>query len=283
MKLSFSTLACPDWTMPQMIAIASTAGYDGIELRFVEGEDSLWKLSALQAAGLVSTKRALADHGLTISCLDTSCRFDSPDPADRQHWLSEGEKMSDLATELGAPGLRVFGDTIRPGADRASTRGWIADSISQLAEIAAPKGVEVWLETHGDFASARDTSEILARVTPPNTGVVWDPVNSFVATRERPAEASATLGPAIRHVHVKDVRRNAAKGDPESWPYVLTGEGDFPLQELLAALKKREYSCFLSFEWEKKWHPELADAEIALPHFVEWFRKNSANMARNSA
>ncbi len=268
--------------MPQIIAIAASAGYQGLELRFVQGEDSLWKLPALQGAALASVKRDLADHGLTISCLDTSCRFDSPDSRERQRWVDEGEKMSDLAAELAAPALRVFGDTIRPGADRASTRGWIADSISQLAEITAPKRVEVWLETHGDFASARDTSEILARITPPNIGVVWDPVNSFVAARERPAEPSATLGPAVRHVHAKDMRRNEAKGDPERWQYVLTGEGDFPLQELLRALHKGKYDGFLSFEWEKKWHPELADAEIALPHFVEWFRKNSANVVRNS-
>jgi len=277
MKLSFSTLACPDWTMPQIIAIASSAGYDGIELRFVEGEDLLWKLPVFQGAALASVKHALADHGVAISCLDTSCRFDSPDAADRQRRVIEGEKMSDLAAELGAPGLRVFGDTIRPGANRESTGGWIADSICRLAEIAARKGVEVWLETHGDFASARDTSEILARATPTNTGIVWDPINSFVATQERPADGSATLGATIRHVHIKDIRRNEAKGNPESWGYVLTGEGDFPLQELLGALKKREYDGFLSFEWEKKWHPELADAEIALPHFVEWFRKNCAH------
>jgi sugar phosphate isomerase/epimerase len=276
MKLSFSTLACPDWSMPQIIATASSAGYEGIELRFVEGEDSLWKLPVFRGAALVSTKQALADHGLAISCLDTSCRFDSPDAADRQRWVSEGGKMSDLAAELDAPGLRVFGDTIRPEAGRDSTRGWIADSICQLAEIAAPKEVEVWLETHGDFASARDTSEILALIAHTNTGVVWDPINSYVATRERPADGSATLAAAIRHVHVKDIRRNEPKGDPESWEYVLTGEGDFPLQELLGVLKKREYNGFLSFEWEKKWHPELADAEIALPHFVEWFRKNRA-------
>jgi|SRR5450432_122019 len=281
MKLSFSTLACPDWTIPQIIAIASTAGYDGIELRFVEGEDSLWKLPVFQGKALISTKRALADRGLTIPCLDTSCRFDSPDPADRQRWVNEGEKMSDLAAELAAPGLRIFGDTIRAGATRASTRGWIADSISRLAEIAAPNGIEIWLETHGDFASARDTSEILAQVTPANTGVVWDPVNSFVAQREHPTDGAATLGAAIRHVHAKDMRRKDAKGDPESWQYVLTGEGDFPVQELLGALNKNKYDGYLSFEWEKKWHPELVSAEIALPHFAEWFRKNAAVVAQN--
>ena len=50
MKISFSTLACPDWSMPQIIQLAANAGYDGIELRFVEGEDSLWKLAAFSWA-----------------------------------------------------------------------------------------------------------------------------------------------------------------------------------------------------------------------------------------
>jgi hypothetical protein len=34
-----------------------------------------------------------------------------------------------------------------------------------------------------------------------------------------------------------------------------------------------KYDGFVSFEWEKKWHPEIAGAEIALPHFTRWFRK----------
>ena len=38
MKVSFSTLACPDWTMRQIIAMAAGERYDGIELRFVEAK-----------------------------------------------------------------------------------------------------------------------------------------------------------------------------------------------------------------------------------------------------
>jgi hypothetical protein len=161
MKLSFSTLACPDWTLPEIISIASSSGYDGIELRFVENEDSLWKLPAFQGQELTNTKTALSDHGLTISCVDTSCRFHFPDAKERSFWIDEGERMSDLAASLGAPGIRVFGDKIQPGADRASTRSWIAESICNLAAQTAPKGVEVWLETHGDFASAPETAGIL--------------------------------------------------------------------------------------------------------------------------
>ena len=60
---------------------------------------------------------------------------------------------------------QVYGcseNKIQPGADRDSTRGWIAESIrTTLAETTAPKGVDVWLETHGDFASSSETTAIL--------------------------------------------------------------------------------------------------------------------------
>lgn len=271
MKVSFSTLACPDWPMHQIIAMAATERYDGIELRFVQGEDSLWKLPAFSGKELAATKRALADHALTISCLDTSCRFHSPDVAERERWTIEGHRMADLAAELGAPGLRVFGDTIQPDADRTSTQSWIAESIRELAQITAARGVEVWIENHGDFAGAAEAAAIVQQSASRNTGVVWDPANSFVAHQERPAEGTSVFQAAIRHVHIKDLRR---EGD--EWKHVPTGEGDFPLLELKASLEGLRYDRFVSFEWEKKWHPEIADAEIALPHFARWFRKNWA-------
>jgi len=269
MKSSFSTLACPGWNMSQIIAAATEAGYEGIELRFVEGEDSLWKLAAFSPAGIRFTKQALSDEGLSISCVDTSCRFHSSDPAERSRWIAEGERMCGLAAELGAPGIRVFGDAIQPGAVRASTQKWIADSIRALADRTQSQPVEVWLETHGDFATAAQTSEILREVGSSRVAAIWDPVNSFVSQGERPCEGASVLGRAIRHVHLKDVRRIGGE-----WRYVLTGEGEFPLRELRDALNQHDYNGFLSFEWEKKWHPEIEDAGIALPHFAKWFREN---------
>ena len=145
-------------------------------------------------------------------------------------------------------------------------RSWIAECIRKLAETSGPKGVEVWIENHGDFTTAREIAAILLQAASPHIGVVWDPANSFAATRSRLSKEQL-LGRAIRHVHIKDLRHM------DGWKYVLTGDGDFPLQELLGALENLKYDRFLSFEWEKKWHPEIADAEIALPHFVHWFRK----------
>ena len=38
--------------------------------------------------------------------------------------------MAELASSLGSPGIRVFGDKIQPGADRASTRSRIATAFA---------------------------------------------------------------------------------------------------------------------------------------------------------
>ena len=273
MNLAFSTLACPDWSMPQIIEVAARVGYDGIELRFVQGEDSIWKLPAFSGSGLVETKKSLAEHGLKICCVDTSCRFHFPDAGERKRWMVDGERMADLAAELGAPGIRIFGDEIQPGADRASTQRWIADSMRELAQSIRSKGVGVWLESHGDFSTAAQMAAILSDAASDNTGVVWDPANSFALASEQPEEGAALLGKLIRHAHIKDLRR-----DGNSWRYVSTGSGSFPLQKMIDALVRLQYRGFLSFEWEKKWHPELEDAEVALPHFVKWFRENSTHV-----
>ena len=106
-----------------MIQIAVASGYEGIELRFLEGEDSLWKLPTFQGTSLAHARRLIADRGLCIACVGTSCRFHFPDPQERRRWVDEGRRMAELAAALGSPGIRVFGDKILPGADRHSTRG----------------------------------------------------------------------------------------------------------------------------------------------------------------
>ena len=177
--------------------------------------------------------------------------------------------MADLAAALNAPGIRVFGDTIQPGADRDSTRSWIAESMRQLAENIASTGVEVWLETHGDFASSEETAAILHKASHPKAAVIWDPANCFIESKESAPAGAARLGASIRHMHFKDLLI-----EPDKWTPVLTGEGNFPVCEVQAALRQIDYQGFISFEWEKKWHPEIPDARVALPHFARWWREN---------
>jgi len=176
--------------------------------------------------------------------------------------------MAELAAALSAPGIRVFGDKIQPGANRDATRTWIAEGIRKLAERTKENGVEVWLETHGDFASSVETTQIVSESGYAGIGIVWDPANAFTDGKEQPSEAAAALGNALRHVHLRDL--DCRDGE---WEPVLTGEGKFPLRQIVAQLEKLGYDGFASFEWEKKWRPELAEPEIAIPQFARWFRE----------
>jgi hypothetical protein len=54
--------------------------------------------------------------------------------------------------------------------------------------------------------------------------------------------------------------------------YVLFGSGEFPAAETLRLLLDGGYKGWYSLEWEKAWHPELADPEVALPEFPSSLR-----------
>jgi sugar phosphate isomerase/epimerase len=200
MRIAFSTLGCPDWTFPQILGMAAQAGYDGIELRYVQGEEALWKLPVFSGSELAASNRAIADLGIAIVCVDTTCRFHWVDPHSRQRAVEEGERMADLAAALHATGIRVFGETVQPGANRGRTRCWIAECMRTLAEKTCPKGVEVWIETHGDFASGAETAAILQEAGGEGVGAIWDPANCFVQSNEQPLEGAPLLGAAIRNV-----------------------------------------------------------------------------------
>ena len=272
MKISFSTLSCPSWSMQTVIEQAYTLGYDGIELRFIENSDRLWELPSFHGTGLKETRDRLAATGLVIPCVDTSCFFHYIEESQRRQSLEMGRSMVDLAAELHAPGIRVFGDRVQPGANFPSTAAWIADGIHQLAELARPAGVDVWLESHGDFAPAAATMSVLHAANCANTGVIWDPLNAYSEFAEEPGEAWPLIAGAVRHVHIKDARRIDGAPPSQPWDPVLIGEGDFPARALVALLRENSYQRFISLEWEKRWHPHIPDPEIALPHFIRWMR-----------
>lgn len=54
------------------------------------------------------------------------------------------------------------------------------------------------------------------------------------------------------------------------WPPALVGRGSFPAARVLLALQAAGGDHWVSFEWEKRWHPEIEEPEIALPHFLWW-------------
>jgi glucosamine-6-phosphate deaminase len=261
MKLSFSTLGCPRWSLNAIIDAAGRYGYDGVELRFIEDDDALWARAELTGSGLRETRARLRDAGLAVSCVDSRSFLHHPPGKERDRALDEAVRCAELAARLGAAGIRVFGDKVQDGQDRDSTRRLVAEGLGQIAGKTRPLGVEVWIESHGDFARARDTLDVVERTGSDGAGVLWDPANAFEAG-EDPAEGYAVLRDLVRHVHLKDLHDDSSPA--------LPGRGSFGPQRVLALLSAAGYDRWVSFEWEKKWHPGIEEPEVALPHFIRW-------------
>jgi len=113
---------------------------------------------------------------------------------------------------------------------------------------------------------------VLDQVDSSHVAALWDSQHPYRAG-ETAEEVIALLGPRIRHVHVKDARHPARPDDP--WPLVLLGEGDVPVAEQLRLLAQSGYDGYVAVEWEKKWHPEIAPPEVALPQHIAWLRANA--------
>jgi fatty-acyl-CoA synthase len=85
------------------------------------------------------------------------------------------------------------------------------------------------------------------------------------------------IGDRLLHVHIKDGLR-PADGGP-NWDLTLLGEGDVPMQDILAKLRAAGYDGWIAVEWEKKWHPEIAEPEVALPQHAELLRAYLARLS----
>ena len=73
MKLSFSTLGCPEWSWNEILATAKDMGFDGIEIRGVGNELYAPAIREFSANNIQSTKNQLKAMGLEIVCLTSAC------------------------------------------------------------------------------------------------------------------------------------------------------------------------------------------------------------------
>jgi sugar phosphate isomerase/epimerase len=267
MKTCFSTLSCPDWPWTRVVEEASRLGFDGIEPRVVDGGLDLPSAAPFQPDRIDDTRHRLAARGLAIPCLGSGAVFHDADRFDAS--LEEGLACIELAQRLGAPYVRVFGDRLPAGTERGETLARIVRGIGALCRACEGTAVMVLHETHGDFSHVDPLMEVAVRVADPHYGVLWDVEHTFRAYGGDLSGFLSRAWPLVRHVHLKDSRTVDGVTTP-----CLVGRGDVPLRSILALLDQLGYDGHLSLEWEKKWHPEIEEPEIALPDYLGFLASN---------
>lgn len=268
MKLSATTLGCPDWSFEQVLAKFEEYGFEGIEIRGIEGQMDADKITQLSPENAEQTLTAVKAHRLTFIGFGTSCNFHDAERYDAA--IDQGKKSIDVCSRTGIPFIRVFGDRFPEDVPREEVIARVINGLQTLCAYAADKKVAVYLEIHGEFNTVEAVKPLLeALKAVKNFGILWDVEHSDRAYGDDVEAFYALIRPFIRHVHVKDYIRAT---DTEPYHLCKVGEGEIPIPRLLSWLKRDGYNGYLSLEWEKKWHPELPDASEAFPAYVAYMK-----------
>jgi sugar phosphate isomerase/epimerase len=265
--LGFSTLGCPAWDWIPILDFAAKHGFASIELRGIQKAMDLTERPEFSPGRIQQSKKDLADRGLRVSCLGASARMHETEPDVLKAQMSEARRFIDLAAKLGAPYVRVFGDKL-DAMRREQVMAHVSAGLGGLGRYAGDRGVTVLIESHGDFVQSPALKELLERAASPHVALLWDAHHTYAAGKEEPEQTFAELRRYVRHTHLKDSR----PGEKER-QYVLTGEGDVPVKRQVQILAKAGYKGDYSFEWEKRWHPEISEPEVAFPHFARVVRE----------
>ena len=259
-RIAFSTLAFPDATLAAAVSLGRRWGYSGIELRLIDGSSSTRRCPPPAAPRV---RRTLAAAGLPVVAVDSSIRLTGDDPG------PELRRFLQLASDWEAPLVRVFGGAL-DAADRPRQEQLRAAArvLEAAVPLAARLGVAIGVETHDAFSASSVVAELLALrradgVPPDLVGAVWDSHHPH-RMGETPAEVYANLGPRILLAQVKDARRprtGLAAGAARRG----RGAGQGDARPAAAG----GYPHWISVEWEKRWHPEIEEPEVALPQHLE--------------
>jgi sugar phosphate isomerase/epimerase len=266
-KPAFSTVACPEWTLERAARAAAEWGYEGLEFRtFGHGSSQVACDPALTAAAKV--RRMLEDVGVSACCLATGVRFDEPirPPIigrvirDNEKSVRAAKAMIDLAAQIEAPLVRVFGFEFPASEPRRKAIARIVERLRLVVDGARNTGVKVVIENGGSFPRGADVAELIAAVGgSPLLGASYSAAVAYAAA-EMPADGVRALGDRLWVAKIKDFRHGRA---------CPLGTGEVPCARFVAALTESGFAGPLVYEWDRLWLPDLAPAETILPQAVQ--------------
>lgn len=261
MKLAYSTLAAPSWTVERCVAAAAESDYDAIEWRLADGH----LLSPKTPEQVWERIRDSSDRaGIAVACVDTSVAFAHAGPDALVRAADDAVAMAGRARDVGGSAIRVYGGKLPEGMSMQDVVSGGGASLRRVTQAAAAMGVAVLIETHDDWSVSANASA-LARSG--GAGVVWDLWHPL-RHGESPEATAAELRGLVGLVHVKDGVR-----DGTGWRLTLLGEGELPIAEMLALLSKDGYDGYVTVEIEKHWHRDLPDPEVSVPGSARFMRE----------
>lgn len=262
MKISFSTLACPDFSWTDIYSMAKDLGFNGIEVRGLGDEIYSVKAKPFTDENIDKTIAKLNKLGLEIPCLSSGCCLKFFDKHDEI--IDELTQYAVLANKLNTPYIRILADLDPAPVDEIDDDK-IVGILREIIPVAEKNNVTFLVETNGVYSDTKRLRNLLDKVNSPCVAALWDMHHPYRYMGETGQQTVENLGDYIKYIHVKDsVMENG------ELCYKLMGEGDIPVHEMHSALQKIGYDGYVSLEWVKRWSRNLYAAGIVFPQFANY-------------
>ncbi len=264
MKIAFSTIGCPSWDLDSVLSTAKDFGYNGVEIRGIEGQTYAPSIKAFSNDKIKDTVAKLGSLGLEVACLtSTVCLAHH---GKEHEAMAQGKAYIDLAQKLSCKYIRVMPTAVayKDGGDINLAK----DLYLTLALYGEGKGVTPLMETNGMFVDTALLRRFMDEIASDNIGVLWDINHPYRYNSESVADTIAHIGKYIKHTHFKDssIREGRVK-------YEIIGQGELPIADCVNALKNMGYSGYLSLEWVKLWDKDLEEPHIIIPIYANYIKR----------
>ncbi len=280
----FNAIRGGEITPLECVAKAKEFGFDAIEaVDFVIGSTSPEEM-----AETAKELREEADkQGIAISSFAASADLLNGlnDSGDRKAEIERVKRMVDITEILGAPRMRHDITMGQKGSPRsyAALVPELAESVREITEYAAGKGIVTMTENHGFFSQDSERVEMLYNaVNHPNFGLLCD-IGNFTCADENPATAVARVAPYTRYVHAKDfIIKSYYDNDPGEGAFqtragnylrgTIIGHGNVPVKQCLHILKRAGYDDTIAIEFEGM-EPALTAIRVGLANLKRYWEE----------
>ncbi len=269
MKLGFTTLGCPEWNMETIVSKAKEYDFDGIDFRGYGDEMNIYKLPEFSSK-LMDTVSLVKDFGIEVPCFSSSVKMMPPQGSDMDDQISEIKSYACLCEAFGARMIRIFGGGFGDRTEEQAVSQAI-ENLNRLIEAVGGRDITLMLETHDDWIRTHLLRKLMKKLNSEKIGILWDVHHPYRLEGEAPEASWDNIGEWVKYTHFKDSRID--NDSKRGYQLCLPGDGDIPLKEIISLLNNSGYDGYLTLEWERRWHPEIQEADIAFPRYVSVIRE----------
>ena len=254
MKYSFTTMATPGMSLEDVVKTAKEYGFDGVDLRVRDNDGDINE--NITAEELAKIKELFAD-GPEISSL--LCYNLMLGKGSEEEIANSILNCIRIAETLKVKIIRIFSGRLTTEED-VLTMSRILNKVFEKHT----SDILVLIQNHRNCGVTCAHGELMKQhVKDKRFGIILSPDHEALAGNDMYEETKKVLD-ITKQFYVADVT--------EEGKLCLIGDGIVDFNKIVKMLTDVGYDGYITLKWEKCWHKELPEYDVAFKSFKDYFK-----------